>query len=91
MEKIDGIDSLLNQIQHFMDAKTWRRGPYFKTASGYYYLIPKGGQLSQKLYYKAINDTTEHLIFDTWNIHSNMRYELYDIALHLMKNIFFCI
>ena len=89
MEKIDGIDSLLNQIQHFLDAKTWRREPYFKTASGYYYMISKRGQLSQKLYYKAINDTTEHLIFDTWNIHSGIRYELYDIALSPDEKYFF--
>ncbi|MBS1640787.1 MAG: prolyl oligopeptidase family serine peptidase [Bacteroidetes bacterium] len=81
MEKLGGVDSFLGQIQHFLDAKTWKREPYFKTASGYFYMLSKRGQLSQKLYYKAINDTTEHLIFDTWSIHSGMRYELYDIGL----------
>ncbi|MBK9792397.1 MAG: hypothetical protein IPP60_04690 [Sphingobacteriales bacterium] len=52
-------------------------------------MISKRGQLSQKLYYKAINDTTEHLIFDTWNIHSGIRYELYDIALSPDEKYFF--
>ena len=89
MEKIDGIDSLLNQIQYFLDAKTWRREPYWKTASRYYYMIWKKGQLSQKLYYKTINDTTEHLLFDTWDIHPGMRYELYDIALSPNEKYFF--
>ena len=78
MDKLDGVDSFLSQISHFEDAKTWKRVPFFKTASGYLYMISKPGQLSQKLYYKTINDTTEHLIFDTWNIHSGMRYQLLD-------------
>ncbi len=89
MEKLDGVDSLLGQIKHYLDTKTWRREPYFKTATGYFYMISKQGQLSQKLYYKTINDTTEHLIFDTWSIHPHMRYELYDIALSPDEKYFF--
>ncbi|HQF28019.1 MAG TPA: prolyl oligopeptidase family serine peptidase [Bacteroidia bacterium] len=78
MDQLAGVDSFLSQISHFEDAETWERVPCFKTTSGYLYMISKPGQLSQKLYYKSTNDTTEHLIFDTWNIHSGMRYQLLD-------------
>ncbi len=89
MEKLGGVDSFLVQIQHYLDTKTWKREPIFKTASGSFYMISKQGQLSQKLYYKSINDTIEHLIFDTWSIHPGIRYELYDIAFSPDERYFF--
>lgn len=76
MENIDGADSLLNQLQRYMDAKTWSRMPDHKSADRYYYGRWQRGQLSQTYYYKTLKDTTEHLIFDSWNIHPGMRYNL---------------
>ncbi len=81
MENLDGIDSLLRQLQRLYEAKTWRRLPDKKTTSGYYYYNLNSNQLSDKLYYKTINDTTEHLIFDSWKIHPGMRYSLYALEL----------
>lgn len=89
MDKLNGVDSFLDQISHFEAAKTWKRVPYFKMASGYLYRISKQGGLSQKIYFKTIKDTTEHLIFDTWNIHPGMRYELYDMAVSPDEKYFF--
>jgi prolyl oligopeptidase len=89
MENLDGVDSLLGQIKYYLEANTWNRDPYFKTTSRYYYMISESGQLSQNFYYKTINDTTEHLIFNTWNIHPGMRYKLLDIALSPDENYFF--
>lgn len=76
MENLNGIDSFLTQIKHFIDAKTWRREPNHKTTTGYYYNKWNRDRRSQNLYYKTANDTAEHLIFDTWTIYPEMRYEL---------------
>jgi len=89
METLVGVDSFLGQIQHYLDAKTWKRLPYFKTTLGYYYMLSKQGELSQKLYYKANNKATEQLIFDTWSIQPGMRYELSNIALSPDEKYFF--
>lgn len=74
MKNMAGVDSLLSQLQTYMDAKTWRRDPMYKSAKRYYYSKWEPGNLSDNLYYKTANDTTEHFIFDTWNIHPGMRY-----------------
>lgn len=74
MKNMDGVDSLLSQLQTYLEAQTWRRDPVYKSGNRYYYSKWKRGQLSDNLYYKTANDTTEHFIFDTWNIHPGMRY-----------------
>lgn len=76
MENIDGADSLLNQLQSYMDAKTWGRLPFHKSANRYYYSKWERGQLSGNLYFNSINDTIEHLIFDSWQIHPGIRYNI---------------
>ncbi|MBS1496243.1 MAG: prolyl oligopeptidase family serine peptidase [Bacteroidetes bacterium] len=89
MENIVGVDSLLNQLQRYMNAKTWGRDPVHKSASRYYFGKWERGQLSQKLYYKTLNDTTEHLLFDSWNIHPGIRYTLSDIGFSPNENYIF--
>ncbi len=76
MKQLDGADSLLNQLQSYMAAKTRGRSPVHKSASRYYYGKWERGQLSANLYYKTATDTAEHLVFDSWSIHPGMRYEL---------------
>ena len=77
MDILDGVDSLLGQLQRFYETKRWHREANYKTATRYYYFKDGIDQLSDQLFYKTINDTTEHLVFDTWKIHSNMRYTLW--------------
>lgn len=89
MENIGGADSLLNQLQHYMDAKTWGRSPVYRSAGRYYYGRWLRGQLSQNFYYKTLTDTTEHLIFDSWNIHPGMRYSLSAIEFSPDEKYFF--
>ena len=77
MDILDGVDSLLGQLQRIYETKRWHREANYKTATRYYYFKDGIDQLSDQLFYKTINDTTEHLVFDTWKIHSNMRYTLW--------------
>lgn len=76
MENLGGVDSLLSQLKNYLDASTWNRVPYFATASMRYYNKNERGKRSQSIYYKSVNDTTEHLIFDSWKIHPGMKYTI---------------
>lgn len=89
MKDIDGADSLLNQLQRYMSAKTWGRGPFHKTATRYYYDKWERGQLSQNLYYKSINDTSEHFILDSWQINPGIRYTMPAIEFSPDEKYFF--
>ena len=89
MHNIDGADSLLNQLQNYMGAKTWGRTVTHKSANRYYYGRWERGQLSANLYYKTANDTTEHLVFDSWSINPGMRYELQAIEFAPNEKYFF--
>lgn len=89
MKNMGGVDSLLSQLQTYMEAKTWRRDPVYKSANCYYYSKWEPGKLSDNLYYKTANDTTEHFIFDTWNIHPGMRYSCSAFQISPDENYFF--
>jgi prolyl oligopeptidase len=89
MEGIGGIDSLFNQLQRYTSAKTWGRSPFHKSSSCYYYSKWQRGQLSQNLYYKTVTDTAEHLIFDSWNFTTNVRYNLSAIEFSPNEKYFF--
>jgi prolyl oligopeptidase len=89
MKNLGGVDSLLNQLQRYMGAKTWGREPMHKSDHRYYYSLWERGQLSQNLYYKTITDTSEHLILDSWNIHPGMRYQMAAIDFSPNEKYFF--
>ena len=89
MENIDGADSLLNQLQKYMDAKTWGREPFHKSYNRHYYGKWERGQLSSNLYYKSVKDTIEHFIFDSWQIHPGIRYSLSAIDFSPNEKYFF--
>lgn len=89
MGNIAGADSLLNQLQNYMGTKTWGRSPVHKSAGRYYYGKWERGQLSANLYYKTANDTSEHLIFDSWSINPGMRYSLQAIDFSPNEKYFF--
>lgn len=74
MKNMDGVENLLSQLQTYLEAKTWIRYPVYNSATRYYYSKSELGNLSDNLYYKTANDTTEHFIFDSWKIHPGMRY-----------------
>lgn len=88
-KNIGGADSLLNQLESYLGAKTWGRMPIYKTANRYYYGNWERGQLSSNLYYKTVKDTTEHFVFDSWKIHPNMRYQLSAIEFSPNEKYFF--
>lgn len=89
MGDMGGADSLLNQLQQYMAAKTWGRAATHRSAGRYYYGRWERGQLSQNFYYKTLADTTEHLIFDSWNINPGMRYDLQAIDFSPNEKYFF--
>lgn len=90
VENLQGTDSLLNQLQSYNGSKTWGRSPNHKFGDRYYYGKWKRGQLSQILYYKTGNDTTEHLIFYSWNINPGMRYNLSALEFSPNEKNLFC-
>lgn len=74
MKNMDGVEAFLSQLQTYFEAKTWQRNPVYKSSNRYYYSKSVLENLSDNLYYKTTNDTTEHFIFDSWKIHPDMRY-----------------
>lgn len=89
MNNMGGVENLLGQLRTYMEAKTWRRDPVFKTTNHYYYSRWEPGKLSDNLYYKAANDTAEHLIFESWKIHPGMRYSWYEFQISPNEKYFF--
>lgn len=74
--RLNGTDSFINQLIAYSNAKTWGRLPQYKHGNRYYYNKWERGQLSENLYYKSANGTAEQLLFDSWKIHPNMRYNM---------------
>ena len=76
LQHLSGIDNLIEQLNDYNTQNTWWRSPVVKF--GNKYIFTKGGrnQLNILYYYKTGNDTTEHFVFDTWQIHPNKRYTL---------------
>jgi prolyl oligopeptidase len=76
LSKLNGVDSFISQINDFNSHNVWWRAPITKVGSRYYYTKRSRSQLNASYYFRNENDTMEHLLFDTWQIHEGMRYNL---------------
>ncbi|MBS1736475.1 MAG: prolyl oligopeptidase family serine peptidase [Bacteroidetes bacterium] len=76
MKNQNGIDSLINQLSGYINSKTWGRSPVYRSDNRYYFSKGGRGQLNFPLYYRTINDTTAHFLFDTWAIQPGVRYNI---------------
>ena len=81
LQHLSGIDKFIEQINDYNTQNTWWRYPSIKFGNKYIFTKSGRNQLNIPFYYKTDNDTTEHFVFDTWQIHPNKRYTLGAFAL----------
>lgn len=85
----NGTDSFINQLNGYVDSKTWWRSPVHRSDNRYYFSKQGRNQLDFPLYYRTVEDTTAHFIFNSWNIHPGVRYNIAGIEFSPDENFFF--
>nr|WP_293836739.1 prolyl oligopeptidase family serine peptidase [uncultured Arsenicibacter sp.] len=76
LTNISGAGPFIEELSTYLNAGTWGRQPMFAIRKGYVYTKAQRGQLDAPVYFRHRNDTTEQLLFNTWQVNPGMRYQL---------------